>query len=97
MNELTVKCGRCGYTDERRKVDGILQEMPGAWSVVSVMLRPIATKMLCPSCTAKIVFMLGREDIEPVRRETLERLTGIADAARAAELEMVRSGELEEV
>lgn len=88
----TATCGRCGYSDEARPVNGMEVDLPGAWSAVAVIVKPTVHMLLCPSCTAKSLFFLRRADVEPVKRETLERLQAISDAAQAMELEAVRSG-----
>lgn len=52
----TAKCGRCGYADTMRRqgVDGA-DVLPGAWTMVSVTVKPIVNLQLCPSCTRRVL------------------------------------------
>jgi hypothetical protein len=75
----TATCGRCGYEDECRPINGVTPDLPGAWTVISIS-RPVTNKILCPSCRAMVAHFINRADNVPVMRETLDRLTAAYDA-----------------
>lgn len=76
----TVTCGRCGYEDEMRRVgnDGA-DVLPGAWSMVSVTVKPVVTITLCPTCTKTVVSTIKHPELDRFGARRWRRVHGMSE------------------
>lgn len=70
----TVTCGRCGYQDDRREINGVLPDLPGAWAAMALLVKPVVHKLLCPTCARLMLDTLKHPELDKFRVTTPEQV-----------------------